>query len=79
MREEIIALIIEKGAYLWGKDVSELNEDTTFAEMNAKSAHITTITVSLENEYDVMINYMDFKKCKTIGEAADYVVELLEE
>ncbi|MBQ7147241.1 MAG: acyl carrier protein [Pseudobutyrivibrio sp.] len=79
MREEIIAKIIEKGAYLWGKDVAELSENTTFEEMNAKSGHITSITVCLENEYDVMISYMDFKKCKTIGEAADYVVDLMEE
>ena len=79
MRDEILALIIEKGAYLWGKDVSELSENTTFEEMNAKSGQITSITVCLENEYDVMISYMDFKKCKTLGEAADYVVELVEE
>ena len=79
MREEILAKIIEKGAYLWGKDASELSENTTFEEMGAKSGHITSITVALENEFDVMINYMDFKKCKTFGEAADYVVDLMEE
>lgn len=79
MREEIIAKIIEKGAYLWGKDAAELNENTTFAEVNAKSAHISTITTYLEDEYDCEVPYIGFKKCKTIGEAADYVLELVEE
>ena len=79
MRDEILALIIEKGAYLWGKDASELSEDTTFAEVNAKSGHLTNITTYLENEYDCEVPYMGFKKCKTLGEAADYVLELVEE
>lgn len=79
MREEIIAKIIEKGAYLWGVDAATLNENTTFAEMNAKSGHISSITTTLEDAYDCEVPYIGFKKCKTIGEAADYVVELLEE
>lgn len=79
MREEIIAKIIEKGAYLWGVDAATLNENTTFAEMNAKSGHISSITTTLEDIYDCEVPYIGFKKCKTIGEAADYVVELLEE
>lgn len=79
MREEIISKIIEKGAYLWGKDAASLNENTTFAEMNAKSGHISSITTYLEDEYDCEVPYIGFKKCKTIGEAADYVAELLEE
>lgn len=79
MREDIVAKIIEKGAYLWGKDVSELNENTTFAEVNAKSGHISSITTALEDEYDCEVPYIGFKKCKTIGEAADYVVNILEE
>lgn len=79
MREEILAKIIEKGAYLWGKDASELSENTTFAEMNAKSGHISSITTFLEDEYDCEVPYMGFKKCKTLGEAAEYVEELVEE
>ena len=78
MREEIISKIIEKGSYLWGIDVVDLNENTTFAEVNAKSGHISSITTYLEDEYDCEIPYIGFKKCKTIGEAADYVLELVE-
>jgi acyl carrier protein len=78
MRSEIIEKIIKKGAYLWGIDEDKLSEDTTFAEVNAKSGHISSITTYLEDEYDCEIPYIGFKKCKTIGEAADYVVELAE-
>jgi len=79
MKEQVLAKIIERGAYLWGRDVSELNADTTFAEVNAKSGHISQITTALEDEFDMEVPYMGFKKCKTLGEAADYVVELMEE
>ncbi len=79
MREQVLAKIIERGAYLWGKDVSELNADTTFAEVNAKSGHISQITTALENEFDMEVPFMSFRKCKTLGEAANYVAELMEE
>jgi hypothetical protein len=32
-----------------------------------------------EDEFDIEVPYINFKRCKTLGEAADYVVELLEE
>ncbi len=79
MRNEILNKIIEKGSYLWGKDTSELSGETTFAEVNAKSGHISSITTFLEDEYDCEVPYIGFKKCKTLGEAADYVAELVEE
>ena len=79
MKEQVLAKIIERGAYLWGKNASELNADTTFVEVNAKSGHISQITTALEDEFDMEVPYMGFKKCKTLGEAADYVVDLMEE
>ena len=77
MREEVLALIIEEGSKLW--DRTDLTEDTTFAEVNAKSVHKTTITVALENEFECEVPFLGFNKCATLGEAADYVVELIEE
>ncbi|MCI8281602.1 MAG: acyl carrier protein [Lachnospiraceae bacterium] len=79
MREEILAKIIERGAPLWGADAASLNENTTFEEMNAKSVHYSQITTFLEDEYDVEIPFMNFRRKKTLGEAADYVLELVEE
>lgn len=79
MKEEILAKIIERGAPLWGVDGASLNGDTTFEEMNAKSVHYSQITTFLEDEYDVEIPFMNFRRKKTLGEAADYVLELVEE
>jgi len=79
MKEEILEKIIERAAKIWQVDPSELNEDTTFAEMNAKSTHISQLTTYLEDEYDVEIPYMNFKRCKTLGEAAEFVAEAMDE
>jgi acyl carrier protein len=79
MNEEVLAKIIERAAPIWGVDPAELGADTTFASMNTKSTHISQITTYLEDEYDAEVPYIGFKKCKTLGEAAAYVVDLLEE
>lgn len=79
MREEVLAKIIEKASKIWGADASTLNEDTEFASMNPKSAHYSQMTTFLEDEFDAEVPYMNFKRCATFGEAADYVAELLDE
>lgn len=79
MNDEILAKIIERGAYIWGKEESDLSADTTFDEVGAKSGHISQITTFLEDEFDIEVPYIGFKKCKTLGEAAAYVADLLDE
>lgn len=79
MREEVLALIIEKGSKIWAVDASTLSADTEFTSMNPKSTHYSSITTYLEDAYDIEVPYINFKRCKTFGEAADYIVELLEE
>lgn len=79
MREEILQKIIDRAAPLFGMDKAAITEDTTFAECNAKSVHISQITTFLEDEYDIEIHFMNFRRQKTFGEAADYVLELLED
>lgn len=78
-REDIIAKIIERGAPLFGKKPEEMTENMRFSEdLAAKSVHISQITTFLEDTYDIEVPYMQFRRKKTIGEAADYVCELLE-
>lgn len=79
MHDEILAKIIERGAYIWGKEESDLSANTTFDEVGAKSGHISQITTFLEDEFDIEVPYIGFKKCKTLGEAAAYVADLLDE
>lgn len=56
-----------------------MNEDTEFAAFNPKSANYSQMTTFLEDEFDAEVPYLNFKRCKTFGEAADYVAELLDE
>lgn len=79
MNEEVLAKIIERGSYIWGKEPGELTAETTFDEVGAKSGHISQITTFLEDEFDAEVPYIGFKKCKTLGEAAAYVADLLDE
>jgi acyl carrier protein len=79
LREEILQKIIKKASTLFGKNPDEMNENTRFVEdLNAKSANYVQIISVLEDEYDVEITFMEFRRKKTFGEAADFVVQLLE-
>lgn len=79
MREKVLKKIIERASRIWGVEESELSDNTLFADMNAKSTHYSQITTYLEDEFDIEVPYMGFKRCKSLGEAADYIVDLLEE
>lgn len=79
MKEKVLEKIIERASKIWGVEESALKEDTLFADMNPKSAHYSQITTYLEDAFDIEVPYMNFKRCKTLGEAAEYVVELIEE
>ena len=78
-REEILEALIERIAQITGKDAETITEDTPFEELNLKSVNISQITTYLEDETDVEIPFMGFKKNKTVGAAADYVFGLMEE
>ncbi len=74
LNEEILEKIIEKAAALFKKNDCELNGNTKFVEdLDAKSVDFVKIISVLEDEYGVEINFMEFRRKKTLGEAADYV------
>jgi acyl carrier protein len=79
MSDEIFNKLAERCAYLWGVDASAITPDTTFAEHNTKSTQISQMTTYLEDELDCEVPYMQFKRCKTVGEAAAFVADLLDE
>jgi acyl carrier protein len=79
VEEKILEKIIERVAGIWGVDSSTLNGDTVFADMGAKSVHYSQITTFLEDAFDIEVPYMGFKRCKTLGEAARYVADLMDE
>lgn len=79
-REQIVQKIIERVCVLFNKSPEELSEDTNFGkDLGAKSANVSQMTTFLEDEFDVEVPFMEFRRKATIGEAADYILELVDE
>lgn len=76
LREEAIEMIKERLTVILG--AGEYKEETTFEELKMKSVNYSQLTTALEDEFDVEIPFMDFKRKPTIAAAADYIVELVE-
>ena len=74
IREEVIEILAKKAQDLFGVDPSTLNENTRFIEdLNCKSSNFVQFSAALEDEYDVEVPYMEFRKLTTFGEAGDYI------
>ena len=74
-----MAKLIERAAPLFGKKPEEMTEDLRFVEdLSAKSVHYSQITTYLEDAFDVEIPYMNFRRQKTLGEAVDFVTDIIE-
>lgn len=77
LKNEILGHIIQRAATLFKKDPGELSAETKFVEdLNAKSVNYVQIIAVLADEYDVEINFMEFRRKKTLGEAAEFVAQL---
>ncbi|MFC1863234.1 acyl carrier protein [Thermodesulfobacteriota bacterium] len=75
--DEILEAIIKRASEIFKKEPSELSAETNFKEdLNAKSVNIVQIIAVLEDEYDVEINFMEFRRKETFGESAEFVAEL---
>lgn len=79
MREEIYEVMVKKIAQVFCVSEDGLSESTRFAELEAKSSQLVQITTSMEDEFDVEIPFMTFKRQQSIGDAVNYVLELVEE
>ncbi|MEN8905140.1 MAG: phosphopantetheine-binding protein [Clostridiales bacterium] len=78
-RQEIFEAMKKRIAIIINKKEEELLEDTKFADLNMKSLNYSQLTTYLEDECDVEIAFMDFKRKATLGEATDYVISLIED
>jgi acyl carrier protein len=75
--EEIIEKITAKSAALCGRDTCELTPDTKFiADLGMKSATLVALIAYLEDEFDVSIDFMQFRRRATVREAAEYISNL---
>ena len=77
--EEVLQKLIERTAEVFKKDPAELTPDLNFEkDLKAKSVNLVQIITVLEDEFDVEIPFMQFRRKATIGEAAAFVAELCE-
>lgn len=76
IRDEAVEVLVKKAAQMFGKPESELGADTSFDDdLHAKSVQYVQLSAALEDEYEVEVPYMDFRRMKTFGDAADYIAE----
>ena len=77
LKEEILEKIIQRAAVVFKKNPAELSADTDLVDdLKAKSVNYVQIIAVLEDAFDVEITFMEFRRKKTLGEAADFVAQL---
>ncbi|MCR4782638.1 MAG: acyl carrier protein [Lachnospiraceae bacterium] len=75
-RDEVVSNILDYASMAYGRDVSELSEDTRIKEdLGGTSILLVSLVSNIENELDVMLSLSDAGACKTLGEIADRVIE----
>ena len=80
IRQQAYEAIVTRIGQLYGKKPEEISEDTRFLEdLGAKSGNVSQMTTYLEDEFDIEVPFMDFRRKATVGEAADFIAELCEE
>jgi acyl carrier protein len=78
-RDQAKTTLMEAVSTALRRPLDELGEDTQIiADLGAKSVDIVRIIGSLEDEFELEIPFMEFRRKKSIGEAIDYVVSLYE-
>jgi acyl carrier protein len=79
-KQQVVDKILDRVCDVFGKAPSEVSEATRFVEdLGAKSGNLTQITTFLEDEFEIEIPFMEFRRKKTVGEAAEFVLALTDE
>lgn len=76
-RSNVYNLIVERLTAMLGD--KGYTEETKYADIGIKSGNYSSMITVLEDEFDVEIPFMQFRRKATIGESVDYVCELLDE
>ncbi|MBR5219134.1 MAG: acyl carrier protein [Clostridia bacterium] len=74
MKEKIYGIIAEQ----LGMDVNEITEDASFVDnLGADSLDLVEMIMAFEEEFNVEISDDAADKIKTVGDALEYVKELM--
>jgi acyl carrier protein len=77
LKDQILEKMIQRAAAIFKKDPGELDGNTRFVDdLKAKSVNLVQIITVVTDEFDVEIPFMEFRRKKTLGEAAEYVAQL---
>lgn len=76
--DEVIEHLKEYAVSINGSDPASLSPETRFEEdLGCKSIQYVQFTSKLEDEYEVEVPFMAFKRCRTFRDAAEYIQKLL--
>ena len=79
VKEQVSSTMYAAISAAMNKPAEELSDDTQLiADLGAKSVNFVRIIGALEDEFDLEIPFMEFRRKRTIGEAIDYIVQLCE-
>ncbi len=77
--EQVRTVLYDTFAQSLGIDKSILTDDTEpEKDLGAKSVNIVNVVNALEDEFGYQVNYMPFRRRKTLGGMVEYMNELEE-
>lgn len=80
LKDQILEKMIQRAAEIFKKNPADMSGETKFVDdLKAKSVNYVQIITIVADTFDVEIPFMEFRRKKTLGEAAAYVAELLGE
>jgi len=78
-KDQVRSTVYSAIAATMNKPAEELTDNAELiADLGAKSVNFVRIISALEDEFELEIPFMEFRRKKTIGEAIDYIVQLYE-
>lgn len=73
-QEEVIDILKNKAADIFGVDPSTLGPETSFVDdLHCKSVNIVQFAAAIEDEYEVEVPFMELNKKKNFREAAEFI------
>jgi acyl carrier protein len=79
IRDQVSEVLYTAIAATMGRPAEELSDSTELiADLGVKSVNFVRIIAALEDEFELEIPFMEFRRKKSIGAAIDYTVQLYE-
>lgn len=80
IKDEVFELLSTKAVQIYRVDPATLSPQTRFEDdLHAKSVHIVQFSAVLEDEFELEVPYMEFKKKATFGDVAEWIAQELGE